>query len=539
MQRELKVKIAFDADTASLTVSSRALESLRKSIGLTSENADRLAKSFKRIGHWGATIYVASKAFEVLRTSVAKAVDVTINYNSAIEDARIGIASLIAVNAKAAPGVDKFAVSMQYANDVMRMLKKANLETKATLDQLIAGFQSTLGPALAAGMTLKQTVEYTKLMTIAAGAMGVPMDMLAQEMSSVVSATIDMNSVVAKNLGITNEQIKLHKKQGDLFEFLKNRLKEFGRAGKETMQTYSGAMSNLEDTLKQLTSQMTKPIFEEFKKKLISINKALLDNKDAIVAFGKSLLDTMTNLEHITVALAGAYGAMKIWRSYMNTQAVVEVTAYSAALMRTVKSVKKLTVAQRLLNAAMLENPLILAASALYGGYKIIEHNMEAAYNKHHMGIFDVKTEQEAIEKFKELQNQLEQVNKKLQNGVSLWDKLFGTDTSKRALEARKRYLQMQIRLLGNYVNELEKSRQKTKEVLSFDSGKGGDEGGKNLLQMLEKETKIVSDNAYERLVQKYKEMLEKYKVISGAKLKIDKWYYAQLEKLNKQAISQ
>lgn len=178
---------------------------------------------------------------------------------------QIGIATLISVNAKnttslgkAVTSYEKFTMAQMEAAEAVELLRKANAETPATLKELTEGFQAAIGPALKYGMTINQTINYAKLMTQAAISMGMPMQQLAQEMRAILTGNIDMNAAVARNLGITNEQITLHKKQGDMYEFLISKLQDFEAAGKSMANSWDGITSNLEDTIDPIRKKCLK-----------------------------------------------------------------------------------------------------------------------------------------------------------------------------------------------------------------------------------------------------------------------------------------
>ncbi|WP_201353818.1 phage tail tape measure protein [Hydrogenimonas urashimensis] len=374
MKNELRIKIKFDKDTKELVVVENDLKRFAKTIDVSASKTKAFTESLIAIGASAGGIYGVAKAFDAI-------VQNGLRYNASIETMKIGIASLISVNTEAKSGVNKFAEAMKMSSDVMAMLKKANLETSATLTQLTEGFQSTLGPALKAGMTIKQTVEYTKLMTQAAGAMGVPMNQLAQEMRSVVSGTIDMNSVVAKNIGITNEQIKTHKKQGDLFEFLKRKLGDFADAGKAVSDSWDGSISNMQDAWDNLTGTITESTFESLKPTFHKITEWIND----------------------------------LTESFENASAAAK-------------------------------------------------------------SIFEVKEDQEIIAKYNDLVEKLNEVQDKLKNGVSIWGSMFGTGNTKAELEQQKKFLEQQIRLLGQHANASKLASEQSSIVIkTHDNAPPGD----------------------------------------------------------------
>ena len=286
MQKEVKIVISVDKKTGALKMVQKEFDTTKSKVLNADGSVQRFIQNLKNIATATVGVYAVKKAFEAT-------VGVGFKFVSSMEDARIGIASLIAVNAKVPAGMNKFQISMQASKEVMEELKKANEQTAATLPQLITGFQATLAPALKAGFSLKETVKYTKLMTIAAKAMQVPLDQLPQELKSIVSGTIDVNSVVATNLGITNEQIKLHKKQGNLYEFLTKKLQDFQAAGEASNNTLSTIQSNISDHWLDLWGSVVESsgAFDGVKKALLEVDKQLSKigkDKDNIEVLGES-----------------------------------------------------------------------------------------------------------------------------------------------------------------------------------------------------------------------------------------------------------
>ena len=308
MRQEVRITIAVDKKTGALRVVDRELKNTKRAAQCTGDAVARFTNRLKNIATATIGIYAVKKAFEATAM-------VGIRFASSMEDAKIGIASLISANAKVPAGMNKFQISMQAAKSVIEDLKVANTQTAATLPQLITGFQAAAAPALKAGLSLKQTVEYTKLMTIAAKAMLVPMNQLPQELKSVVSGTIDMNSVVAKNLGITNEQIKLHKKQGDLYQFLTGKLKAFNAAGVASSEAFSTILSNISDHWQNLMGAVIKNsgAFQGIKKALSFVDKELKkikNDKEVMRALGEAGKLTMSILAKGAAMLIKSFGGI-------------------------------------------------------------------------------------------------------------------------------------------------------------------------------------------------------------------------------------
>src|SRR5512139_190499 len=177
-----------------------------------------------------------------------------IEYNASMESSRLGIASIIASqttlldqDGRLLQGREALNAAMQQAGVMMAELEKAGLETSATTQQLVEAFQNAVGPATAMGLSLAETKEITLGIVQAAGALGVPMYQLNEEVRSIVGRTINMNSRVAKALGLSNEMVKTWAEQGNLAQKLIGILGTYRLAGQDVANTWAGLVSNMSE----------------------------------------------------------------------------------------------------------------------------------------------------------------------------------------------------------------------------------------------------------------------------------------------------
>lgn len=309
MSTELKIKISTTADVKAVQDAISSIDGIEKVSKTASKEIDNTSSSLDRMASSVKTLIASFIGYSAISSVVKSGIELTGQF----EQMKIGIASLISVNSQNITSLgkhinasQKFAMAQKDSAEAIQLLRKANLETPATLTQLTQGFQSALGPAMALGFSIKETVHYSTLMTQAAAAMGVPMDQLAQEMRSILDGNIDNNSIVAKNIGLTNEQIKAHIKQGDVYDFLIGKLSDFGAAGKEMENSWSGLTSSLEDSWNQfkMSTVHDSGIFDAAKAGVIELNK-LLSNKNG------ELDSLTTSLTRHTEELVGVYAAFK------------------------------------------------------------------------------------------------------------------------------------------------------------------------------------------------------------------------------------
>jgi hypothetical protein len=216
-----------------------------------------------------AAVTAAFAGFQLFKTFIAEG----LQFNRIIETSNLGIAALITSQTEMKDnqgavivGVDKLRVAQVLATDQVQKLRIAGLQTTATTEQLVGAFQQAVAIGLRWGLTLDQIRIVTVQMSQAAGALGVPLNQMNEEIRSLLTGTITpRNTRIATALGITNEQIRQAQKAGTLFDFVTKRLEAFSVAGESTAKTFVGVMSNVKEALQNLSGDATKPLFEALK----------------------------------------------------------------------------------------------------------------------------------------------------------------------------------------------------------------------------------------------------------------------------------
>lgn len=215
----------------------------------------------------------------------AFAIKAGIDFNRTMETAELGIASLITAQAQLRDrsgnlleGTNALTAAQAIAADQMRALRIAGIQTAATTEELVAGFQQAVGVGLRWGLTLEQIRKITIGITQAAGALGVPMNQLNEEIRDLLAGNINArNTRVATALGISNEDIRNARETGQLAEFVLGRLKAFNVAGAATAQTWAGVLSNIREAFSLFMGDALKPAFESVK---LALNTALAEAFD-------------------------------------------------------------------------------------------------------------------------------------------------------------------------------------------------------------------------------------------------------------------
>ncbi|MEN6477857.1 MAG: hypothetical protein ABFC75_07715, partial [Rectinema sp.] len=245
--------------------------------------------------------------------SFEKMISSSMEYNETIESSTLGFAALLSSQGKfinqqgkTLEGEQKINAAIQMSSDLMQQLEKDNLQTAATLPQLVKAMQASLSPSLSTGLSVDQARRYTVAVVQAASAMRIPLDMLAEETRSMLKGTIEpRNSLVATALGIRNEDVEKYRGNAQgLFDFLMNRLKAFNDFGILTQNTYSGIMSNAADAALKALGTGTQPFFEYFKSEMKGITDSFmtLDTKTSHIKLNPDLISDLKGLNNVLVA---------------------------------------------------------------------------------------------------------------------------------------------------------------------------------------------------------------------------------------------
>lgn len=259
----------------------------------------------------------------------------TLNYLGLIETASLGIASSFLVSGQYIDRTTKTALTGQAAlraaqsesASVINQLRYANLQTIATLDELVIAYQTTLPVAMARGFDKKQVMEFTKTMVQAAGAIGLPFNQMAEETRSLLvdGAINPRNSRIATVLGLRSEDIAQYKGDAQgLFDFLQKRLEGFAIAGKASMDTWKGLWSNLKDMSQQISGKMFEGVFDGVKVQVKAITESMftIDDKlktitmkpeweNGIKSVSKAMVDLMNNVVAATKYIYNHWAEIK------------------------------------------------------------------------------------------------------------------------------------------------------------------------------------------------------------------------------------
>jgi hypothetical protein len=118
---------------------------------------------------------------------------------------------------------------------------------------------------------------------------GVPLDQARQEINSILKGQIDGGSVLAKNLGITNQQVEKWRGQGVLVDELNKKLETFVAGNAIAARSIDGIGSNITDIFQRLGRSAGEPFLEPIINALDAVYKYLKANESGIKAFTEQI----------------------------------------------------------------------------------------------------------------------------------------------------------------------------------------------------------------------------------------------------------
>lgn len=239
------------------------IRGLGEGVKNANRDAGNLLGTVGKIGAALGGVAAAWKTFDFLKGLVTQG----FAFNAQMQASRLSIAALIGAfgEVKDASGnaMNDLASRLEIASDLQQKLKIAALQTTATYEDMVQALQVGIGPALKAGFNTEQIVQFTKTVTQAASAIGLPMNQLGQEIRSLFAGDIGPDSRLANLLftDVPRNRIKAYvtdlQSSGKFFDELQKRMASFAEAGEKAGDTMLGAWSNLKDAFQQALGEGT------------------------------------------------------------------------------------------------------------------------------------------------------------------------------------------------------------------------------------------------------------------------------------------
>jgi len=312
-QREVKDLERQMLSMARTEKATKGFQDMSKMLGLTRGEASKLAKQLdldvgslgqveKSTGSLGMAFMKVGFAIAGAAVAIKMFVSPALNYLGKIEGATLGIATSFMMNGKyidqftgkALQGTDALAAAQMDAKKMVEELQIANLQTIATLDQLIVAYSQALPVAMSRGFSKEQAKNFTVAMVQAAGAID-PMllHQLAEETRSLLMGVINPRTTrIATVMGLSsadNKRIIELQKEGKLYDFLMEKLSAYTIAGVESQKTWQGLWSNFRDIVMMTAGKAFEGLFEMIKGWLMDVTDSLITIEEVTDKFGKTV----------------------------------------------------------------------------------------------------------------------------------------------------------------------------------------------------------------------------------------------------------
>jgi hypothetical protein len=181
-------------------------------------------------------------------------------------------------------------------------IKQIEIDTQAlvgvTSAQVNELFQITLTNAGALNNQSKQfpdaiaaATSLTKGWAASLKVVGIPLNQARQEINSIIKGQITQDSLLAKNLNITNQQVESWRSQGKLVDELNKRLEVFVAGNGIAARSIEGISSNILDLSERISRNVGEPFLEPTINALAEIEKYLKNSEQAITGFFAQLSD--------------------------------------------------------------------------------------------------------------------------------------------------------------------------------------------------------------------------------------------------------
>lgn len=261
-------------------------------------------------------VFYFTQAIDILKSAVVGGpYELLIGQNVRLREQLLATQSTLAATNKVLVGGQRIAdptTAIQAltgpVENAIAKIRKGSLElVNVTSGQLIESFQIIAGEAANIGANLDQAAKLTLSFGSTLGTLGVPLFQARQEIQSILQGTIDQNSVVAKSLGITNEQVGIWKQQNTLVDNLLKKMEAFRAGNKLAAESFGGISSNIQEIIENIGLASGQVLIEPLVGQLKNLYQFLDQNKDAISSFVSGIAD---NFGKALVNVVEGFGAI-------------------------------------------------------------------------------------------------------------------------------------------------------------------------------------------------------------------------------------
>jgi hypothetical protein len=264
----------------------------KTSLGSAAAGAAELAFRFNNVvGALQNVIAAARPAYDLLIGSNEK-------LNAQLLSSQTNLANAANIKVGGQEVTDPTAKIKASEATLRQALKQIEIDTQSlvgvTSSQVNELFQITLTNAGALNNQSKQfpdaigaATSLTKGWAASLKVVGIPLNQARQEINSIIKGQITQDSILAKNLNITNQQVETWRSQGRLVDELNGRLNTYVAGNAIAARSIEGISSNIQDLIERIGREAGTPLLAPIIDQLANVEKYLKANEGNITAFFK------------------------------------------------------------------------------------------------------------------------------------------------------------------------------------------------------------------------------------------------------------
>jgi hypothetical protein len=223
-----------------------------------SASVEGLINSTARLGF---AIFGVTQSVNVLKAAFGQMFDDTVGREVRLRESILQTSTTLAgTNRVLLKGVEiedpaeKLRALESSVNASIERIRERSLEIAGTTSEaVISTFNVVASQIGSFGGTLREAEDLAVKFSGALGTLGMSNPMYArQEIGSIMMGYIDMNSILAKTLAITNADIQKAKQAGTLVEFLGKKLEVFEAGQQIAAKGFAGVTSNIQELQEEL-----------------------------------------------------------------------------------------------------------------------------------------------------------------------------------------------------------------------------------------------------------------------------------------------
>ena len=230
---------------------------------------DGVARSTASLGY---TVFGVTQSVSVLRQAFGGFFDETIGREVRLQEALLRTKTTLVSTADVAANGKRITDPYQAIvalkgpiNQTIESIRARSLDIAGTTsDAIVQVFGVVASQIASVGGSLKDAEDLAISFSAALGTMGLSDPMYAtQEIRSILTGNIDQNSVLARSLGLTNEEVQKAKTSAEgLIGFLQRRLSAFTAGQSIAAKSFGGIISNIQEFREEISRAFGRSFLE-------------------------------------------------------------------------------------------------------------------------------------------------------------------------------------------------------------------------------------------------------------------------------------